>query len=81
MITREIEKEGIPVAHITALSKVSKRAGANRIVKGNALSNPCGAPALPAEGDLAFRRRVVERALVALQTDVDGPTIFEEQVL
>ena len=78
MITREIEKQGIPIVHITALTNVSKRVGANRIVKGNALSNPCGNPSLPAGSDLAFRIGIVERALKALQTDVDGPTVFEE---
>jgi len=78
VITREIEKQGIPIVHLTALTNVAKRVGANRIVKGNALSYPCGTPSLPAEADLAFRRGMIERAIKALQTDVDGPTVFEE---
>jgi glycine reductase complex component B subunit gamma len=66
--------------HIAALSRVAERAKANRIVKGKALSNPCGDPALPPEADKAFRRRLVERALQALQTDVAGPTVFEVEM-
>ena len=80
MITREIEKEGIPVAFITAMSIIAKQLGANRAVTGIKIPHPCGDPNLPAEADLALRRDIVETALSALQTDVDGPTIFKPHV-
>ncbi len=50
--------------------------GANRIVKGIAIPHPCGDPNVPPGTDTAIRRKILETALQALQTDVGGPTIF-----
>ena len=76
MIAKEIEREGIPVAHITALTILGKQVGAKRIVAGTKISHPCGDPGLPMDDELALRGKIVESALKAIQTDVDGPTIF-----
>lgn len=76
MIDREIEKEGIPVAYITAMTNIARHTGATRIITGFKLPYPCGNPDLPDEADRALRRRIVECALSALQTDVRGPTVF-----
>lgn len=76
MIAREIEKEGVPVAMITAMATVAKQIGANRIVTGTKIPNPCGDPSLPLENDRTLRREIVRSALSALQTDVTGPTVF-----
>ena len=81
MIVKEIEREGIPVAYITAMTMVSKQIGANRIVNGIKIPHPCGDPNLPPEEDRALRREIVKCALTALQTDVDGPTVFVPNVL
>ncbi len=80
MIAREIEKEGLPVAQITAISMLAKQTGVNRIVTGTKIPHPLGDPNLPAEADLALRREIVECALGALQTNVDGPTIFTPNI-
>jgi len=80
VIDREIERMGIPVAFITAMTNVGRRTGANRIVTGVKLPHPCGNPDLPDETDRSLRRGIVECALRALQTDVDGPTVFEPEV-
>lgn len=76
MIAKEIEREGTPVAHITAMSLLAKQVGANRVVSGVKVPHPCGDPHAFPETDHALRRRIVEVALDALQTDVDGPTLF-----
>ncbi len=76
MIVKEIEREGIPVAHITAMSMLSKQVGANRVVTGVKVPHPCGDPLMTTEKDYAMRRRIVTCALDALQKNVDGPTIF-----
>lgn len=76
MIAKEIEKAGVPVALITAMTSLAQLTGANRIITGVAIPHPCGAPRLPLKDDLALRRRIVECALRALQTDVDSPTVF-----
>ena len=76
MIAREIEKEGIPVAQITAMTVLAKQIGASRIVTGTKVPHPCGDPNLPKEADVSVRKRIVEYALKALLTNVDEPTIF-----
>ena len=76
MIAKEIDREGIPVALITAMTMVGKQIGANRVVTGTKIPYPCGDPNLPSEADKALRREIVKHVLDALQTDVDGPTVF-----
>ena len=66
----------MPVAFVTAMSMMAKQLGANRVVTGTKIPHPCGDPSLPPEADKALRRKIVNCALTALQSDVDGPTIF-----
>ena len=66
----------MPVAFITAMSMMGKQLGANRVITGTKIPHPCGDPTLPEEADKALRRTIVTCALDALQTDVDGPTVF-----
>ena len=76
MIAREIERGGIPVVVITAMTMLAKQIGANRIVTGTKIPHPCGDPTLPEEADQALRREIVQSALSALQTEVSSPTVF-----
>lgn len=50
--------------------------GANRVVRGRAINNPVGDPALRPEDELELRRSIVKTALTALGTPVEGPTGF-----
>ena len=76
MITREIEKTGLAVAFITAMSMMAKQLGVNRTVTGIKIPHPLGDPTLSAKADLTVRKEIVRTALNALQTTVNGPTIF-----
>jgi glycine reductase len=51
--------------------------GANRTLRGVAVTNPVGDPALGADDELALRRRIVERALEMLATEVQPRTVWE----
>lgn len=57
---------------------ISKTVGANRIVPTVAIPHPLGNPSLTLEDEKVLRRRLVERALKALETPVDGQTVFTE---
>ncbi len=57
---------------------ISKTVGANRIVPTVAIPHPLGNPTLSREEEKALRRKLVERALKALTTEVDGQTVFEQ---
>ncbi len=77
---KEIERAGIPVAHITAIPTLSKQLGANRVVAGTKIPHPCGDPNLPEENDLALRKTIIETALEAIQAKVEEPTVFYPKI-
>jgi glycine/betaine/sarcosine/D-proline reductase family selenoprotein B len=70
VLAKEIERAGIPAVYVTSLPTVATMIGANRIVRGPAITHPFGLGA-------AERRRIVERALELLETDVEPNTVWE----
>ena len=70
MLAKEIERAGIPVVYVTSLPTVATMIGANRIVRGPAITHPFGL-------DPGERRRIVERALELLETEVEPNTVWE----
>ena len=76
-MVKEIERAGIPVVHMCTVTPISMTVGANRIVPTIAISHPLGNPALSHDEEKALRRKLVERALEALTTEVEDQTIFE----
>ena len=76
MISKELDRAGLPVALISAMYPLAQQVGASRIVKGVRISHPCGDPSLPPEMDARLRRDIVDSAIKALQKEVSGPTLF-----
>lgn len=62
---------------VTAIPRIALSVGVNRIVVGKAIPYPFGDPSLTKAREHAYRRQVVQTALTALGTEVDGPTVFE----
>ena len=58
------------------MTPVAVMVGANRIVPAAGIIHPLGGVDLSPDEERALRRRIVERALQALQTEVVGPTVF-----
>lgn len=56
---------------------MATRVGANRILRAGRFHHPFGDPNRTPEGERLWRRQVVEAALRALATPVEGPTTFE----
>ena len=56
---------------------ISMTVGANRIVPAIAIPHPLGNPALTPEEEYNLRKKIVNRALEALTTEVQDQTIFE----
>lgn len=77
-LVKEIERAGIPVVHMCTITPVSLTVGANRIVPTIAIPHPLGNPSLTHEDEFALRRKLVEKALRALQTEISEQTIFED---
>ena len=76
-MVKEIERAGIPVVHICTVTPISMTVGANRIVPAVAIPHPLGNTALDKEEEKKLRRGIVEKALEALTTEVDGQKVFE----
>lgn len=55
---------------------IAEQVGAPRIVPGRGIPFPSGDPNLSSAAETAWRRRLVERALDAVATPVEGPTVF-----
>jgi len=79
-MSKELEKAGLPVALISAMFPVAQQVRANRIVKGVSIPHPCGDPSLPKELDARLRREIIHTALKALESEVEGPTLFSPPI-
>lgn len=75
-MVKEIERAGIPVVHICTVVPISLTVGANRIVPAVAIPYPLGDPSLKPEEEKTLRKQIVMKALQALETDVQGQTVF-----
>ena len=76
-MVKEIERAGLPVVHICTVVPISLTVGANRIVPAVAIPHPLGNPNLDIKEEKALRRKLVEKALVALTTEVEDQTVFD----
>ncbi len=77
-MVKEIERAGLPVVHVCTVTPISLTVGANRIVPAVAIPYPLGNPALDPTEEKRLRRSIVEKALVALATPVDGQVVFKD---
>ncbi len=76
-MVKEIERYGIPIVHMATITTISESVGANRIVPTVAIPHPVGNPSLPADEEKVLRRRMMDKVLKALTTEVSEPTQFE----
>ncbi len=75
-MVKEIERVGLPIVHICTIIPISLTVGANRIVPAIAIPHPLGDPSKSPEEEKLLRRRIVEKSLEALQTDITEQTVF-----
>ena len=66
----------MPVVHIATVVPISKTVGANRIVPAVAIPHPLGDPKVDRAEEMLIRRNLVEKALVALETQIEDQTVF-----
>lgn len=65
------------MAVLTALPIIPLTVGSSRVVHGVRVEHVCGDPGLAPELDMDLNLRIVWAGLRALQTAVEGPTLFE----
>ena len=62
---------------MSALPSVPLSVGAKRVVRGVRVEHVCGDPLLSPDQDSALGMQIVSKAIEALSTPVDEPTLFE----
>ena len=70
MLAKEIERAGIPTVFVSSLPTIATMIGANRTLRGPAITHPFGLSETE-------RRRIVERAVEMLEADVEPTTVWE----
>jgi glycine reductase len=76
-MVKEIERK-LPVVHVCTIVPISQTVGANRIIPAIAIPHPFGDPSRTPEEAKIIRRRLVEKALEALQTEITEQTVFTD---
>jgi len=77
-MVKELERAGLPTVHICTIVPISQTVGANRIVPAVAIPHPLGDPTKSPEEEKAIRRRLLSKALKALQADIKEQTVFDD---
>ena len=61
---------------ITTIESTARMMNASRIVIGGGITHPFGDPLIPLDEERKFRKSLVQKALSALSSKVEKPTIF-----
>ena len=64
------------MAHVCSIIPVAQMVGSNRILNAHKIVSPVGNADLEPAAEKAFRRAIVEKALQALQAEVEEQTLF-----
>lgn len=76
-MVKQLEKAGLPTAHLCTIVPISRTVGANRIVPAVAIPHPLGNPRLIREEERMLRRQLLLTAMRALQTEIGEQTVFD----
>jgi glycine reductase len=71
-----LERAGLTVVQISTMTPVAAMVGSHRIVQGNGIVHPTGSAEASPEEEQRIRRRILEKAMAALETPVERSTVF-----
>ncbi len=77
MITKELERNGLPTVQITTMTPIALMIGSNRIIPGAGIMHPVGNAELEPSEEKRLRRAIVRQALEALEARIQGQQLFE----
>lgn len=77
MITKELERVGIPTTQITTMTPIAMMVGSNRVVPGGGIVHPVGNAELDLTEEKRLRRVLVEKALEAIESKLEHQKLFE----
>jgi glycine reductase complex component B subunit gamma len=65
-MAKELERAGLPTVLITNMVSVATTVGANRVVRGTAITHPLGDPSRPPKDEIRWREQIVRASVQAL---------------
>ena len=65
------------MAQICTMTPVAEMVGSHRIVQGSGIVHPLGLASSSPDEERQLRERILARAVDALTTDVEQPTVFK----
>ena len=75
-MSKELERAGLPTVHVCSIVPISQTVGANRIVASIAIPHPLGEPHKSHAEEKTIRRKLVEKAIKALETEISESRVF-----
>ena len=66
MLTKELERNGIPTVQISTMTPIAEMVGSNRVIAGGGIVHPVGNAELDPDSERAFRKSIVKKALETL---------------
>jgi len=69
VLSKELERAGLPTVQLTAITCMAQMVGSNRIVPAYAIVHPVGNADLDLQEERKLRRSIVKKALETLETD------------
>jgi glycine reductase len=76
VISKELERAGIPTAQITTMTPIARMVGSNRIIPGGGIVHPAGNAEMDGEEERRLRRALVEEALNALEERLEAQKLY-----
>jgi glycine reductase len=76
VITKELERAGLPTVQISTMTPIALMVGSNRVIPGAGIVHPVGDIDLDIKGEQQLRRDIVKKALEALEEKVEEQTLF-----
>ena len=76
MITKELERVGIPTVQISTMTPIALMVGSNRIIPGAGIVHPMGDANLSPDDEKRLRLGILEKALEALTQPIHEQTLF-----
>jgi glycine reductase len=77
VITKELERSGLPTAQISTMTPIALMIGSNRVISGAGILHPVGNAELDPPEEKRLRRIIVQKALEALKKDIQEQELFE----
>jgi len=77
VITKELERVGLPTVQISTMTPIAIMVGSNRVIPGGGIIHPAGNADLDPEEEKRLRRAIVEKALEAITADIKEQVLYE----